>query len=832
MFRGLTQRAQRVLTQLSQEEARRSRADQVLPEHILSAILGEGEGTAFALLRSLKVDVLEMKTELDRAVERKRGAFVLGDLPLSRRSRSLLEAAAEEASVSGAEYIGTEHLLLAAAREPGSLAEVYLGKKGVAVDRLRSALGELREAISRPDDSTAPTGAQSQQQHASAPKPQTPTRTALLDEHSRDLTQSARDGLLDPVIGRTREIDRVIRILSRRTKNNPVLVGEPGVGKTAIVEGLAQRLAEGRMPDDLSRKRLLALDLPSIVAGTKYRGEFEERLKKIMKEILQAGNVILFIDELHTVIGAGGAEGTIDASNMLKPALARGEIQCIGATTLAEYRRHLEKDAALERRFQLVIVDEPSVGDTRVILEGIRGRYEEYHGVAYNQAALDAAVDLSQRYLPERRFPDKAIDLLDEAGAYRKIASPKRPAELNDIESEIARLTEEKLALVSTQNYERAAEIRDRVRALRIRLEAVKSEWMAAGGSAIFPVTENDLQIVLSESTGIPLGRLAESETARLLGLEGEMHRRVVGQEDAIGLVAAAIRRSRSGVSDGRRPLGSFMFLGPTGVGKTLVAKTLAALLFDSEEALVRVDMSDYMERHNAARLVGSPPGYVGYEEGGMLTEKIRRRPYSVVLFDEIEKAHPEIFNLLLQLLEEGELRDNLGHSVSFRNCVVIMTSNVGARELSTGGLGFRSEERLLSYAEIKSASLSELKRRFNPEFINRLDDIVVFRPLLRKEIAVILDIELSELGRRVAVRGLSLDVTKGARGWLVEKGYDSVYGARPMRRLIQSEIEDPLSELILAGKAGPGAVVKVGVAGDGLRLAPKSPALNPVRRR
>jgi len=827
MFKGLTPRAQRVLTHLSQEEARKSRADQVLPEHILLAILAEGEGQAWLMLQGLRVDLLELKEEIERTVERQRAPFVLGDLPLSRRSRTLLETAAEEASLGGAEYIGTEHLLLAACREQASTACEALAKRGIGVDQLRVVLKSLK--ASPPGEAAAP--ASGHGGTAAAPGKAGGTRTPLLDEHSRDLTALARQGRLDPVIGREKEIERVIRILARRTKNNPVLAGEPGVGKTALVEGLAQRLAEGRVPEDLARKRLLSLDMASVVAGTKYRGEFEERLKRIMREIAQSGNVILFIDELHSIIGAGGAEGSIDASNMLKPALSRGEIQCIGATTLDEYRKYLEKDSALERRFQLVIVGEPSPAESLSILEGVKGRYEDYHGVSFTQGSLDAAVELSQRYLPERRLPDKAIDLIDEAGAYRKITSPTRPAELVDIEAEIGRLTEEKLALVSTQNYERAAEIRDRVRGLRARLDALKTDWVAAGGSSRLPVTEDDLRLILSESTGIPLGRLAESETDRLLRIEEELHRRVIGQVDAIHAVASAIRRSRAGVSDARRPLGSFMFLGPTGVGKTLVAKSLAEYLFGSEEALIRIDMSDYMERHNAARLVGAPPGYVGYDEGGMLTERIRRRPYAVVLFDEMEKAHPEVFNILLQLLEEGELRDNLGHTVSFRNCVIIMTSNAGARELARGGLGFKSEDRLPGYAELRAASLSELKRRVNPEFINRLDDIVVFRPLGKAEIAKILDLDLSALGRRLGAKGISISASKAAREWLAERGHQPEYGARPMRRLIQSEIEEPAAELILTGRLGAGGTLTIQTEGDKLRLGARSPSRKAVRK-
>ncbi|MBL8965838.1 MAG: ATP-dependent Clp protease ATP-binding subunit [Spirochaetaceae bacterium] len=825
MFKGLTHRAQRVLTTLAQEEAKRSRADQLQPEHVLLALVREGEGLGYKTLRSLKIDPMELQDALERSFDRKRAGFVLGDLPLSRRVRSLLETAAEEANMANSDYIGTEHFVIAAAREQGSAFERYLARLGVYYEQLRAAVRLLGEPSSpeekRPAEERRPEERRPASPPSAFPRPSSSARTPLLDEHARDLTALAREGRLDPVVGREREIGRVIRILARRGKNNPVLVGEPGVGKTAIVEGLALRFARGDAPPDLARKRLLALDIASVVAGTKYRGEFEERLKRIMKEIVLSGNVILFIDELHTVIGAGGAEGSIDASNMLKPALSRGEIQCIGATTLDEYRKYFEKDAALERRFQAVVVREPSPAEALEILAGIKSRYEDYHGVAYSKAAVEAAVELSRRYLADRFLPDKAIDLLDEAGALKKVASPARPPELADIEEEIRRLTEEKLALVSTQNYEKAAEARDHVRRLKLRLDALKLEWESGGRGGPAAVDEDDLRFVLSEATGIPLGRLAENEAQRLLHLEEDLHRRVVGQEEAVAAVASSVRRSRAGVSDGRRPLGSFIFLGPTGVGKTLVAKCLAERLFGSEDALIRIDMSDFMERHNAARLVGAPPGYVGYDEGGMLTEKVRRRPYSVVLFDEIEKAHPEVFNILLQLLEEGELRDNLGHAVSFRNTVVIMTSNAGAREISTGGLGFKPEDRLLSYSEVRSAALAELKRRFNPEFVNRVDDIVVFKPLTRPEVRNVLDLLVGELGRRLAEKGIAIEMSPAARDWLAEKGYEPAYGARPMRRLIQAEVEDRLAEEILAGRLGPGSVVRVEMRGGAIRLRP-----------
>ena len=814
MFKGLTHRAQRVLTVLAQEEAKRTRSDQVLPEHVFLAIIKEGEGIGFKALRSLKIDTLELRDELERSIEKRRSGTIIGDLPLSRRSRFLLEGAAEEANMSGSDYIGTEHFVVAAAREQGSVLESHLARIGVYYEQLRAAVRLLRE----------PQADERKDHPPPRPEGKLPTggRTPLLDEFARDLTAMASEGRLDPVVGREREIGRVVRILSRRTKNNPVLVGEPGVGKTAVVEALAQRIARGEASEALAHKRILALDLAAVVAGTKYRGEFEERLKRIMKEISLSGGIILFIDEIHTVVGAGSAEGTIDASNMLKPALSRGEIQCIGATTLDEYRKRFEKDAALERRFQSVLIEEPGPIESIEILEGVKARYEEFHGVTYTRRAVEAAVDLARRYVSDRFLPDKAIDLLDEAGALKKIGGPEKPSELAEVEVEIRRLTEDKLALVSTQNYERAAEVRDNVRKLKIRLEGLKAAWESSSRDDRASVTEEEVREVLSEATGIPLARLAEGDAERLLHLERELHRRVIGQDEAIQAISSAIRRSRSGVSDGRRPMGSFIFLGPTGVGKTLVAKSLAEYLFGTEDALLRIDMSDFMERHNASRLVGSPPGYVGYDEGGMLTERVRRHPYSVVLFDEIEKAHPEVFNLLLQLLEEGELRDNLGHTVSFRTSVVIMASNAGAREISSKGLGFRPEERMLSYSEIKSSALAELKRRFNPEFVNRVDEIVVFKPLDKVEARQVLELLLAELSRRLGERGIALEVKKAAKAYLADKGYDPAYGARPMRRIIQSEVEDPLSARILEGALPPGSSAVIDFKGTAIIVRAK----------
>ena len=823
MFKGLTHRAQRVLTVLAQEEAKRTRSDQVLPEHVLLAIIKDGEGLGFKALRSLKIDTMELSEELERSIEKRRSGVTIGDLPLSRRARSLLEGAAEEANMSGSDYIGTEHFIVAAAREQGAPLEAHLARIGVYYEQLRAAVRLLSEPQSEERKERFPTdGKPDGRVEGRAAGGRTP----LLDEFARDLTAMAREGKLDPVVGRDREIGRVMRILCRRTKNNPVLVGEPGVGKTAIVEALAQRIASGLAPEPLARKRVLALDLAAVVAGTKYRGEFEERLKRIMKETALSGGVLLFIDEIHTVVGAGSAEGTIDASNMLKPALSRGEVQCIGATTLDEYRKRFEKDAALERRFQSVLVEEPGALESIEILEGIKTRYEDFHRVSYTRRAVEASVELARRYVADRFLPDKAIDLLDEAGALKRVGGPEKPPELAKVEDEIRRLSEDKLALVSTQNYERAAEVRDNVRKLKARLEELKSEWEGSSHNARAEVTEEEVRAVLSEATGIPLSRLSEGDAERLLRLESEMHKRVIGQDEAIGAIASAIRRSRSGVSDGHRPMGSFIFLGPTGVGKTLVAKSLAEYLFGSEDALLRIDMSDFMERHNASRLVGSPPGYVGYEEGGMLTERVRRHPYSVVLFDEIEKAHPEVFNLLLQLLEEGELRDNLGHAVSFRTSVIIMTSNAGAREISSGGLGFRPEERLLSYSEIRSSALAELKRRFNPEFVNRVDDIVVFKPLDKDEARSVLELLIAELSRRLGEKGIALEIRESAKAYLAEKGYEPQYGARPMRRLLQTEVEDPLSELILDGRLALGSQAIVTLKGESLTVTVKKAAV------
>ena len=814
------------MTITAQEEAKRFHADQLLPEHIIIAIVKDGEGLGYKVLQKLNIDPVQMQIEIEDNIPKKKGGFILGDVPPSKRGKRILEGSAEEARNLGHEYIGTEHLLLAAARETGGIFERSLNKNGVSVEGLREAIVEM-SGTGRERKKINPMQQQQQKRKSSQNvKKSTPT----LDDFSRDLTDLAKEGKLDPVIGREKEIQRVVQILARRTKNNPVLIGEPGVGKTAIAEGLAQRITEGSVPEILTGKRVVTLDLASLIAGTKYRGEFEERLKRVMKEIITVQNVILFIDELHTIIGAGGAEGAIDASNMLKPALSRGELQCIGATTLNEYKKYVEKDAALERRFQAIYVDQPTTVQTVEILDGIKPRYEEHHNVTYTEKAVKSAVHLSYRYITERFLPDKAIDLLDEAGSRKRIQNSVRPKELADLEQEIEELTAEKISLVNNQNYEKAAAVRDTVRQMKQKVEEMKKNWEQTLKNEKNIVGEQDIQTVISDMTGIPLARIVQTESEKLLKIEDELHKTVIGQNESIEVVASAIRRSRTGLSSPKRPLGSFIFLGPTGVGKTLLAKTLAEFLFGNEDALVRLDMSDFMEKHNVSRLVGAPPGYIGYEEGGLLTEKIRRRPYSVILLDEIEKAHQDVFNLLLQIFEEGELQDNLGHKVSFRNAVLIMTSNVGAREISRDtSLGFQVNEGLLPYSEIKNSAMSELKRFFRPEFLNRVDEIVVFHSLTREEINLIFDIMFREVAERLEERNIHIEITPKAKAYLIDKGYDVKFGARPMRRVIQKEIEDQLSMEILKNRFNEGDTITVGLKGNKINFRLKKKGKKPL---
>ncbi len=799
MIKGLTQRAQRILTVLSKEEAKRFHADKLLSEHIVLAILREKGGVAFKCLQRLGINTAEMTNELEKGLPVLKASFQLGEIPPSNRVKMLLENAANEATTLNHEYIGTEHFLLAAAGEPGSATNSYLALYKVSVDILRGIVYEINgeksqgKALGRKLEKPSFV----KKDLSAANK----SSTGILDEYSRDLTEMARKGLLDPVVGREKEIARVMRILSRRTKNNPVLIGEPGVGKTAVVEGLAISIVDGTSPDIFSGKRLVSLDLAALVAGTKYRGEFEERLKKVIKEIDKSGNIIIFIDELHTIIGAGGAEGAIDASNMLKPALSRGELQCIGATTMNEYKKYIEKDAALERRFQSVIIEEPSIKETYGILLGIRERYENHHNVTYSDDALLAAAELAGRYVTDRHLPDKAIDLIDEAGSNKRMQNSSRPEAINELERQTSLLTEEKISFVNAQDYENAAKVRDKVREMRAKIEELKAEWEITLKEEKNLISVEDIQEIVSENTGIPMVRIIKSESDKLPQIEKELHRSVIGQEEAIAAVSSSIRRSRTGLNSPSRPLGSFLFLGPTGVGKTLLAKSLAEYLFGDADALIRVDMSDFMEKHNASRLVGAPPGYVGYEEGGLLTEKIRKRPYSVVLLDEIEKAHSDVFNLLLQVLEEGELQDSFGHRVSFRNSVLIMTSNAGAREINRGTFGFSSDNGIMAHQDIKSLAMTELKRLFRPEFLNRVDEIVVFHSLEYKHVMDIMDLMLDEVRERLDSLQIKLDVNKKARDLLMEKGYDVVYGARPLRRTIQKEIEDPLSVAILQGR-------------------------------
>jgi ATP-dependent Clp protease ATP-binding subunit ClpC len=838
-MKGLSPRAQRLIASLAQNEGRKSGSEQLLPEHVLLALLKSADGLGYMLLQSLHINVLTYQLSLEQSLTAHVTVDQYSDLPPSRRLRTMLDMAAVESRSLRNEYIGTEHLVLAAIREEQSITSRYFEKASILLEDARNSVRDIQSRVrSSSMDLAARTLSDSIFRNLpddSGDKPRLPQPSAeevkqrpgqdqksFLAEFSRDLTAAAREGQSDPVIGRNIEIQRVIQILSRRTKNNPVLIGEPGVGKTAIVEGLAQAIAKGSVPRGLLKKRILSLDLAALIAGTKYRGEFEERMKKMMKEINDTRDIILFIDELHTIIGAGGPEGTMDASNMLKPAMSRGELQVIGATTIKEYRKYIEKDSALERRFQIVKVEEPTDEDTAKILEGIRKKYEDFHGVVYDDAVIPAIVKFAHRYIPERFLPDKAIDILDEAGAAKKIQEENRPAELAELEKSIEQLSEEKRQLVQNQDYEKAALVRDKVVDLKQKLDAFSMYWKNNASTVRQHVTEQDICRIISSMTGIPVEQLDASESQRLLHMEQELHRDVIGQDEAIALISGAVRRCRAGVSSLKRPMGSFIFLGPTGVGKTQLAKALAKFLFGTEEALIRIDMSDYMEKHNASRLVGAPPGYIGYEEGGVLTEQVRQHPYSVVLLDEIEKAHPDVFNLLLQLLEEGELSDNLGHTVNFRNTVIIMTSNAGAREITMDGrVGFAAESRnVLPYEEIRADALGELKKIMSPELLNRIDDIVVFNALTRKQVNSILDIQIKELESRLGERKLTLSLHIKAREYLVDHGYDAAMGARPMRRLIQREIEDPLSLLILQG--GTEENDKVVIDCDGKKLSVK----------
>ncbi len=801
MFGRFTGRAQQVLV-LAQEEAKRLSHDFIGTEHLLLGLVREGSGIAARALQNMGVDLGKVRQEVERLIP-KGDRVVSQGISYTPRAKRVVELAIEEGQNLGHNYVGTEHLLLGLLREGEGIAAQVLSNLGIDLKRTRK---EVIQLLGGEEGAGRATG-------DGKAGPQTPT----VDAFGRDLTRLAREGKLDPVIGREKEIERVIQILSRRTKNNPCLIGEPGVGKTAIAEGLAQLITEGNVPEILRDKRLVTIELAAVVAGTKYRGEFEERLRKLITELRQAGNVVIFIDELHTVIGAGAAEGAIDASNILKPALSRGELQCIGATTLDEYRKHIEKDPALERRFQPIVVGEPSAEESLAILRGLRDRYEAHHKVKITDQALEIAVKLADRYVTDRFLPDKAIDLIDEAASRVRIRHYTAPPDLKQMEEKLENLRNEKEAAVRNQEFEQAAKMRDQEQKFKEELEGLKKEWeRKIGISDQTLVTEGDVAHIVSSWTGIPVKRLTEEESARLLKLEKILHRRVIGQDEAVEAVSRAIRRGRAGLKDPRRPVGSFIFLGPTGVGKTELGRALAETLFGDERAMIRLDMSEYMEKHTAARLIGAPPGYVGYEEGGQLTEQVRRKPYSVVLLDEIEKAHPDVFNVLLQILEDGRLTDGKGRTVDFRNTVVIMTSNVGATFLRRQHtVGFAPVGDDTGYERMKERILDELKRTFRPEFLNRVDDIIVFHALNKEHIDAIVAIMLVDLNRRVKEYRLHVEISEKAREQLVHEGYDPAFGARPLRRVIQKRLEDSISEEMLQGKIQPGDTVTVDLEED-----------------
>ena len=812
MFERFTDRARRVVV-LAQDEARGLKHNYIGTEHLLLGLISEGEGVAAKALETMgikgeavRASVIEIIGEGEKPVE--------GHIPFTPRAKRVFELSLREALQLGHNYIGTEHLLLGLLKEGEGVAAQVLTKQGADLAQVRQTVIQMLSGYQRGDDE----GRESVGAGVGGSGGPERSNSAILEQFGRNLTQAARENKLDPVIGRRVEMERVMQVLSRRTKNNPVLIGEPGVGKTAVVEGLAQAIVHGDVPETIKDKQIYSLDMGSLVAGSRYRGDFEERLKKVLKEIRTRGDIILFIDEIHTLVGAGAAEGSIDAAQMLKPMLARGELQTIGATTNDEYRKYIEKDAALERRFQPVKVEEPSVDETVEILKGLRDRYEAHHRVIITDDAIKSAAELADRYISDRFLPDKAIDLVDEAGARLRIRRMTAPPELRELDEKIAEVRRNKEAAIDDQDFEKAASLRDEESKLAEQRKAKEAAWKGGESDEIAEVGDQEIAEVLAMSTGIPVVRLTQTETAKLLKMEDELHKRVIGQDEAVKALAQSIRRTRSGLKDPNRPGGSFIFAGPTGVGKTELAKALAEFLFGDEDALIQLDMSEFSEKHTASRLFGAPPGYVGYDEGGQLTEKVRRKPFSVVLFDEVEKAHPDIFNSLLQILEEGRLTDSQGRKVDFKNTVIIMTTNLGTRDINKGVLtGFQTADNSThDYGRMKSKVAEELKQHFRPEFLNRVDDTIVFPPLTKPEIARIVDLMIAKLAKRMEAQDMRLQLTDAARELLADVGFDPVLGARPLRRAIQREIEDALSERILFGELQPGQVVTVGVAGEG----------------
>ena len=795
LFGRLTERAQKVLA-YAQEEAISLKHSSIGTEHLLLGLVKEKEGIAAKVLSSFNISEDNVRDEVFNLINE--GEDGTGSIHYTPRAKKVIELSMDEARKLHHNFVGTEHLLLGLIRESEGVAARVLTNLDLNITKARASVIKM---LGNPETLQSKEGQKKD------------NNTPTLDSLARDLTEIAREDRLDPVIGRSKEITRVIEVLSRRTKNNPVLIGEPGVGKTAIAEGLAQSIIKNEVPETLKDKRVMSLDMGTVVAGTKYRGEFEERMKKVMEEIHKAGNVVLFIDELHTLIGAGGAEGAIDASNILKPALARGELQCIGATTLEEYRKHIEKDAALERRFQPVQVDEPNVEDTVLILKGLRDKYEAHHRINITDEALEAAAKMSDRYIQDRFLPDKAIDLIDEASSKVRLLSYTSPPDLKDLESKLEAIKKEKNAAVQSQEFEAAANYRDRQSKLEKELKEKEEQWKKEQGQASQSVTQGDIEIVISGITGIPLSKIAEGESDRLLNLESILHDRVIGQQEAVTSISKAVRRARAGLKNPKRPIGSFIFLGPTGVGKTELARALSEAMFGEDDAMIRVDMSEYMEKHSISRLVGSPPGYVGYEDGGQLTEKVRRKPYSLVLFDEIEKAHPDVFNMLLQVLDDGRLTDANGRTVDFRNTIIVMTSNVGAQELKDrkfAGFGTTSDSGTHDYETIRSTMMKELKDTFRPEFINRVDDIIVFHSLEKEHLKEIVSLMIEQLQERLSDQNINIEVTEAAKAQIAEDGYDPEYGARPLARSIQKNIEDTLSESLLSGADFENKVVTV----------------------